>query len=202
MTRLLFVTALVAALGAQAPAASADTLGTRANQRGVITQIDKGVFQLGLDSTLQVNWLQEGEGAASRSNLTGNAMLRYFIRPKLGVSGRLGGLYRKDGETRDVGFIGSAWANYFMRLGEGMFFAPGVGAGLAVGQRDVPVGVGMVGRESLVGGLLGGELLAAMYLSPRFSLTGGPSFSLMFGSAGDSFVELNGSFKVGAVYSF
>jgi hypothetical protein len=60
----------------------------------------------------------------------------------------------------------------------------------------------MVGRESLLGGLLGGELLAAMYLSPRFSLTGGPSFSLMFGSAGDSFVELNGSFKVGAVYSF
>src|SRR5690606_25828573 len=113
------------ALGSLAPVARADTLGTRANQRGVITQIDKGVFQLGIDSTLQVNWLQEGEAAGSRSNLTGNAMLRYFMRPKLGVSGRVGGIYRKDGETRDVGFVGSAWANYFMRLGEGMFFAPG-----------------------------------------------------------------------------
>ena len=201
---------LIISLGAAAvvagltpiPDAAADTLGTRAHQRGVITRIDKGVFQLGIDSTLQLNVLSAGGEADSRSNLTGNAMLRYFIKPKLGVSGRLGGLYKKAGDTRDLGFVGSAWANYFMRLGEGMFFAPGAGVGLVVGQRDLPTGVGMVSRESVVGGVLGLELTAAMYLSPRFSLTGGPDFSLMVGSAGDSFVELNGSFKVGAVYSY
>jgi hypothetical protein len=40
--------ALAGALAAIAPAARADTLGTRAQQRGVITHIDKGVFQLGV----------------------------------------------------------------------------------------------------------------------------------------------------------
>lgn len=181
---------------------SADTLGTRAYQRGVITRIDKGVLQLGVDSTLQLGWQREGEVAASRANLTGTAMLRYFVRPGLGVSARLGGLYRRSGDTRDLGFQGVAWANYFLRLGEGMFVAPGAGVGLAVGQRDVPVATGMVERSSLVAGVGGVELMAAMYLSPRFSLSAGPSASLLVGSAGDSFVDLSGSFKVGAAYSF
>ena len=195
---LLAAAAILLAAGS----ARADQLGTRRHQRGAITHIDQGVFQLGIDSTLLVNWSREGDSSASRSHATGNVMLRYFLRPRLGVSGRLGGLLRKSGETRDLAFAASGWANYFMRLGEGMFFAPGLGAGLVAGQRDIPGAGGMVLRESLLGARFGTEILLAMYLSERFSLSAGPSFELTAGTAGASFVELDGSFKVGAVYSF
>lgn len=182
--------------------ASADTLGSRKHQRGVVTRIDQGVFQLGVDSTLLLNWSREGGGSASRRHATGAAMLRYFLRPKLGVSARVGGLYQKDGVTRDLGFSGMGWANYFLRLGEGMFFAPGAGAGFVVGQRDLPAGPGEVRRDRLVGALGGVELVLAVYLGERFSVSAAPDLRMMVGSAGGSVVSLDGSFKVGAVYSF
>jgi hypothetical protein len=202
MHHRLSICAAALAATFMATAAAADTLGTRANQRGVVTHIDEGLYQLGVDSTLQLNWLRDGDTALSRSNITGNAMLRYFIKPKLGVSGRAGGFYRSTGDTRDLGFLGSVWANYFMRLGEGMFFAPGAGAGLALGQRDIPTGTGTVAREGLFGAQLAGEMNVAMFLNQRFSLTAGPQLSLLLGSAGGTFVDLAGSFKVGAVYSY
>lgn len=184
-------------------AAHADTLGTRKNQRGAITQIDKGVWQMAIDSTMQLNYLSEGEQSESRSSLAANIILRYFIKPKVGVSGRLGAFLRKNGEIGDQSFTATGWANYYMRLGEGMFFAPGLGGGLVVGQRDLPgAAEGMVVRNNLVGVVLSTELLAAMYLSPRFSLTAGPDFSLLMANADGATTEFSGAFKIGAAYSY
>jgi hypothetical protein len=188
--------------------ARADTLGTRAGQRGAITQIDKGVFQLGADSTLILGYSQEAEDSTFMANAAGSALFRYFVKKNLGISARLGGVYRKSGDARDLGFAGSVWANLFMRLGEGMFFTPGAGVGLLSTQRDLPLDGSTVARSSVLGGTVAAELPLAVFLNRRFSLTAGPELLLTVGGTtpeegdGTSFLSLDGGFKVGVAYSY
>ncbi len=201
----LFVVAFLLAL---APTASADSLSTRAGQRGRITQIDKGVFQLGVDSTLILGYTQEGDDSEFMSNVVGSVLFRYFFKKNVGVSARVGGVYRKSGDARDLGFVGSVWANLFMRLGEGMFFTPGVGVGFRSTQRDIPIDSDTVARSSVLGGVAATELMLAVFLNRRFSLTAGPEFVLTVGNTdpeqgeGASFLSIDGGFKIGLAYSY
>ena len=188
--------------------AHADSLNTRANQRGAYTQINKGVFQLGVDSTLILGYSQEADDSSFMANAIGSGVLRYFVKKNLGVSARLGGVYRKTGDARDLGFVGSIWANFFMRLGEGIFFAPGAGLGVMSTQRDLPMSGSTVARSSVIGGTAATELMLAVFLNKRFSLTAGPEFLLTIGGTtpeegdGTSFLSFDGGFKVGVAYTY
>lgn len=207
MSRLFVLAAAVAAAVAAPRLASADDLGSRQGQSGVITKVGRGVFQLGLDSTFILGVQNEGEDTASRLNVTGNLMLRYFFKDNLGVSIRAGGLYRENGEVTDSGFVGAAWVNYYMRLGEGVFLAPGVGTGMLFATREIPAGATVM-QTSLLGGIGALELPLAVFVNRRFCLTAGPEIVLSAGSTtpeqgeGDSFFAIDGGFKVGAVYSY
>jgi hypothetical protein len=199
---------VVAFLLAFALSARADSLSTRAGQRGRITQIDKGVFQLGADSTLILGYSQEADDSELMGNVVGSALFRYFFKKNVGISGRVGGVYRKSGDARDLGLVGSVWANLFLRLGEGMFFTPGVGFGFRSTQRDVPIGSDTVARSSVLGGIAATELMLAVFLNRRFCLTAGPEFVLTVGNTdpeqgeGTSFLSIDGGFKVGVAYSY
>ena len=203
-----FVLAAAAAAAIAAPrVATADDLDTRQGQYGVITRINKGVFQLGLESTFILGVQQEGDDTASRLNATGNLTLRYFVKENLGVSIRAGGLYRENGEVTDAGFVGAAWVNYYMRLGEGVFLAPGVGAGLLFADREIPAGAAVM-KTALLGGVGAIEFPLAVFVNRRFCLTAGPEIVLSGGTTtpeqgeGDSFFAIDGGFKIGAVYSY
>jgi hypothetical protein len=207
MSRTFVLAAAFAAVLAMPRVASADDLGSRQGQSGVITRVGKGVFQLGLDSTFILGVQNEGDESASRLNVTGNLALRYFIKDNLGISIRGGGLYRENGEVTDSGFVGAVWANYYMRLGEGVFLAPGAGTGLLVATREVPAGA-TVAQTSLLGGIGALEIPLAVFINRRFCLTAGPEIVLSAGSTtpemgdGESFLAIDGGFKIGAVYSY
>jgi hypothetical protein len=201
-------TLLIAAMLTSTGPAHADTLGSRQAQSGAITRINKGVFQLGLDSTLILGYSAEGDSSLLRANLAGNLAVRYFPRDNLGISLRGGGIVRKAGDVTDHALVASAWVDAYLRLGEGMFFVPGAGVGALFGSREVPAGGGQVDQSSQVGGVAAVEALLAVFLSDRFSLAAGPQLTSSFGSTtpdgGDStsFVAVDGGFQVGAAYSF
>jgi hypothetical protein len=189
-------------------AAFADSLGSRERQRGVITKIDKGAKQLAVESTLILGYSQEGDDSSFMSNAVGSGVFRYFIKDNLGVSGRFGGIYKKSGDARDLGFVGAAWVNYYARMSEGMFFAPGAGLGVVSTQRDIPLDATNVARSSVLGGMAAAEFMLAVFLNPRFSITAGPEFVLTVGGTtpeegdGTSFMSFNGAFKVGVGFAF
>lgn len=193
-----------------ASSARADTLGSRKNQRGVITRLDKGVFQLGIEGTLNLNRVSEGDATSWRTGAAGTLVIRFFPKANLGVSVRGSGVYRKSPGYRDLGFLGMLWGNYYLRLGEGVFLAPGVGAGLMVGQRDLETEASpTVVRANLTTGAAGIELPLAVFLSRRFALTAGPEFLLAFGNTkvegsddSTSHFSIDGTIKAGVVYSF
>lgn len=199
--------ALVGVLvGAQA---QADTLGGRSGQHGAVTKIDKGVFQLGVEGTMTMTFDQQGDDSLFRSNSVSSLAFRYFPRENLGISARGGFSYRAVGETASRGFVGSFWANYYMRLGEGMFFAPGAGFGFLSAGRQTPVDGGSLIVSDVVGGTASTEFLLAVFLGERFSLCAGPEFVLSGGTAtpadgeeGASFLSLDGGLKVGLAYSY
>ncbi|HTM19821.1 MAG TPA: hypothetical protein VL172_04915 [Kofleriaceae bacterium] len=199
---------ILTALAAFAVPAHADNLGSRRQQYDAITRINKGVFQLGVDSTLILGYSAEGDSSLLRANLAGNLALRYFPRNNLGISLRGGGIVRKAGDATDHAFALTAWVDAYLRLGEGMFFVPGIGAGALFGSREVPAGPGQIAEASQVGGIAAAELLLTVFLNHRFSLAAGPQLTSSFGSttpeAGDStsFVAIDGGFQVGAAYSF
>jgi len=198
----------VAGLLAITASAQADSLGTREDQRGAITRVDKGLMQLGAESTFILGYSQEADDSSFMTNTQVSAVFRYFIKKNLGLSGRFGPVYRKEGDARDLGFAGSVWANLFLRWGEGVFFTPGAGLGFLSTQRDIPVNETTVARSDVIGGTAGAEFLLAVFLNPRFSLVGGPEFLFSVGNTtpeqgdGESFTSLNGAFKVGVFYAF
>jgi hypothetical protein len=199
---------VAAALALASTDVEADTLGSREHQRGAITRLTKGAFQLGVESSLILAYNQQGDDSSFRANTLGSAAFRYFYRDNIGLSARLGGLYRKTGEVRDTGFVGALWANYYFRLGEGMFFSPGAGLGMLFAERSVPITENQSMRATLVGGVVAAEFNLAVFLNRRFSLTAGPEVLVSFGGTspemgeGDSFFALDGGFKVGAAYAF
>lgn len=192
-----------------ATAAHADSLSSRRNQRGVVTQIDKGVKQLFADSTMILGYSKQEDASSFRANLVAAGGFRYFVKRNLGVSLRLGGVYRDSGEVNDKLFAASLWADIYGRLGEGIFAVAGAGFGTQIGNRDtIPAGTNMVNRASFVAGTAGAEFMLAVFLNRRFSLAAGPELLLVAGSAkpetGDStsMLSLDGGFKIAAAYAF
>lgn len=188
--------------------AVADTLGSRQGQSGVPTAIGKGVFQLGAESSFISSFVSENDVSDFRVNLRAAISLRYFVKDNLGVSARVGGILQKQGDTTDASGAGALWANYYMRLGEGVFLAPGAGAGFLFGERDVPAGTG-IARATLVGGTLAFELPITFFTSERFSLKAGPEFTLTAGSSlpegsdtSTGYTSIDGSFKIGFDYAY
>ena len=136
------------------------------------------------------------------TSYVGGLTPRYFVVKNLSLSLNLDFFYRKDsvtvtttpqsgGDTKedtnsntDTGFLGTAMVNYYMRLGHGLFFKPGVGGGGFVGSRERPSAgqPGQVTKTKLSGGAGRLDLGFAFYASNQFSMRAGIDIIARFGS--------------------
>jgi hypothetical protein len=189
--------------------AAADTLGSDENQRGFVTAIDKGVFQLGVDALMTSSY-QKDEGADSvfRANGLARLTLRYLVARNVGVGIHAGLLVRKTGSAyRDLAFAGDLALRWYGRLGSGAFFAPELALGMLIGDRDITVGETEL-HNSLIGFTAGVKVPVAFFVGKRFSVEAGPELLFSTGSVkpkdGDSSstTALDIGFFVGALYSF
>jgi hypothetical protein len=117
----------------------------------------------------------------------------------------------------DNGFLGFAMIEYYVRLGNSMFFTPGLGLGFFSGTRERPI-AGTVGQiqESDISGFAGRfHLGAVFYTSRQISLRAGIVLLGRFGSetaqtADDTgepeveqdFTSIDAGFNIGFGYAF
>jgi len=109
-----------------------------------------------------------------------------------------------------MGFDEGQVVNYNVRLGNSLFFRPGVGAGYFFGTRERPGATLGTKIESTISGpaaLL--DLTLQYFASPNFSMRAGPVLVMRFGSeapdaGGDaqSYTQIDAGFTAGLAYSF
>jgi hypothetical protein len=208
------------ALAVAAPASAIQTItpGTDGVER-----ISGGVFELGLDNMLLVRFDSTGEDPDTSSTLQatylGGITPRYFLFDNFSLGANLEVFIGKRTDKAtvagveterswfDIGFLGMIEANYYLRLGWGMFFAPGVGAGGFYGQRSIPAGAGLSSDRGLYGGAVKLDLGFVFYAGPHFNIKGGPDILLRFGKEApegvdaQSFLAIEAAFHLGLAYS-
>ncbi len=218
MKRSIASIAAAAACALASTSARADTLGPGGRDVGKISEISKGVKELGVDSLFLLNYSKVGNGGASALRMTvlGSLVFRYFVAKNLALIVNAGGLYRTfdaEGKATDVAGTASLGAAYYLSLGGGMFLAPSVGLGGLYGGRKTEAGPVIV-RDTVVGGLGRAGLGLVFYPSSRVNLFARPEVTAVYGSAkpsevpagvtasSSSFFSVDGGFSVGASYIF
>ncbi len=212
---LLLVTVISFALSTPAQARRSIGSGTSGYE-----QINKGVVDLGFfDSLFLLRYLNDSSRESSSMVVAfiGGFTPRYFLMDNFAVGLSFNLMAQKEwvvsGSSRidssDLGFLGLVTANYYVRLGHGAFFKPGIGGGGFVGTRDVPgADPGIEIESSLYGGAVQVDLGFAFYVSKYVNLRAGPDLLMRFGvdqpaeGEGSSFVELDAGLAVGFGYSF
>lgn len=232
MRRVVLATAVAAALLLTAGGAAAQGTvgsGTRGYER-----IQRGVVDIGIENMLLVHYIApavagDGESTSLYATYAGGLAFRYFLMNNLavGITGAV--LYQRnedtataldaDGnpsgsttrESSDLGFIGFVMLNYYLRLGNSLFFKPGVGGGALYATRSVPdpSNPGISIESTLIGGTARLDLGFAYYASPNFTLRAGPDIVLRLGvqefddgRQSESFTSVDAGFNVGLGYSF
>jgi hypothetical protein len=239
--RTLLPLAFVAIGAMAAPESQADTVGS--SYRG-FTSVAKGVKEIGVDNLFllrheSVPLTDAPDTTVSTMDIAyvGGLTPRYFVTDNVALALNLDFFYRKSSvstETKDpaggdpvedtqtetdTGFLGFVMANYYLKLGNSMFFKPGIGGGGFVGTRSRPT-AGQPGQEtktSLSGGAGRLDLGFAFYTSQSFNLKAGVDVIARFGKEkpeedatlpsgeepeSQSFTTIDAGFNVGFAYSF
>jgi len=181
-----------------------------------IERISGGVFELGLDNMLLVRFDSFGDDPNTVSVLqatyVGGLTPRFFLFDNFSLGVNLDVFIGKTSTTTgsatgdsevsstDLGFLGMVVANYYLRLGWGMFFAPGVGAGGFYGTRSVPAGPGLSADYGLYGGAVKVDLGFVFYAGPHFNIKGGPDVLLRFGKVSPEVGDAQGLFMIEAAF--
>lgn len=218
MKRTIASVAAAATCALATTSAHADTLNPGGRDIGKISEISKGVKELGVDSLFLLNYSKVGNGGASALRMTvlGSLVFRYFVANNLALTLNVGGLYRTfdaEGKATDVAGTASLGAAYYLSLGGGMFLAPSVGVGGLYGGRKTEAGT-VTSRDTVAGGLGRAGLGLVFYPSSRVNLFARPEVTAVYGSAkptevppggstaATSFFSIDGGFSVGASYIF
>jgi hypothetical protein len=209
--------ALLLSLGIARPASAITTItpGTDGIER-----ISGGVFELGLDNLLLVRYASTGSDPNTVSTLEasylGGLTPRFFLADNFSLAANLQLFYGARSETaggvetssHDLGFLGLVMANYYVRLGWGMFFAPGIGGGGFYGTRSTPsLTPGTTEEAALYGGAIKVDLGFVFYAGSHFNLKGGPDILVRFGNVkpegvdGESLLSIEAGFHIGLAYS-
>lgn len=174
-----------------------------------INRIAKGVTDIGLDNLWILSFQEQDDASTFRMSLTSGITARRFIKDNIAVGVNVSGFRRQFGETEtEMGAMASLVANYYARLGSGMFVAPGIGVGGMFGTREQPTMTGLLNESTVVGGTLSLSLPLAFYAWKTFNVRAGLSMLVAAGSAtpenGESttFVTVDGGFNVGFGYYF
>ncbi|MBI5499521.1 MAG: hypothetical protein HY907_04725 [Deltaproteobacteria bacterium] len=190
-----------------------------------ISAIAGGVLEFGIDNMLLVRYDSTGDDqngvAILQATYVGGITPRFVLADNFSLAANLQIFYGKLGTTTtaagvesevsssNVGFLGILMANYYVRLGYGMFFAPGVGAGGFYGVTSTPAGTGRSIDGNLYGGAVKLDLGFVFYAGPHFNIKGGPDVLCRFGKAQpDEALDMNqdlftieAAFHLGLAYS-
>lgn len=188
-----------------------------------------GVFELGLENVFlyrgrTVDNPQNEVSTSSRDfSYIGGVAPRYFLMQNLSVglslnyfrTSRFVEITTNDSVDSsrfvDEGFLGFATANYAVRLGNSMFFDPGIGLGGFVGSRVRPGEQSGQAQTSDLNGLAGRlDLGFAFFTSSNFSLKAGLDVIYRAGSESvpdsdqdkTNFNRVDSGFNIGFGYSF
>ena len=186
--------------------------------------VAKGVFSLSFDNMLLMRYHKltpdEGDPVATlRATYFPFLHLRYFLMRNFSLS--LGGSYfyektsvtvgdEETSSTIDRGFIVDVMANYHIRLGNSIFFKPGIGGGFFMGNREVPATGDLVAKTELLGGVARVDLGFEYFVSRNFSLRAGFDVMMRFGGEkledsdadSDSVFTTDVGVNFGLAYSF
>ncbi|MBW2736311.1 MAG: hypothetical protein JRH20_28315 [Deltaproteobacteria bacterium] len=214
-TSLLLAGTFLAGLLCLTPAsAEAYTLSQGGGSSGAVSAIGAGVKELGLDNILLINYDKVDETSTFRLSYLGGASFRYFLKTNLAVTAHLQALYRKNGDS-DItlgGMVGIGGA-YYVSLGHGLFFSPGLIVGGYFGNKEIDMGTGVsagsvVLKESIYGGMVRVKMGLVFYAGRSFNLHAGPEFVFLFGSLAPeegeklSTFTMEGALSVGFSYVF
>ena len=192
--------------------------------------ISAGVFEIGLDNIMLIRYYKQSDpdkpdedySSTQRILYTGGLTPRLVIAKNLSVSLNINLFIQKTKEevkagsgdaqettVEDLGFLGVAMVNYYMRLGGSLFFKPGVGAGFFTGTRETPVPGKPEQKleKKITAGVGRVDLGFAYYASKHFNLKAGPDFLMRFGKEKDdddehNFMAIDAGFNIGLAYSF
>ncbi len=199
---------------------------------GGFSAIEAGVFEFGFDNMLLVNSHTQEVSAGSddsvnvtRAAWVGSLTPRYFVARNFSVGLGLNLSLASQSmtvtiadqettdESSDMVFMPIVSANYYIRLGHGMFFKPGIGGGAFFGTRSVPgTEPGTTFDSSLSGGAGLVDLGVAYYASQHVNFKAGVNIIARFGGEtpdtgaddveGIGFTDIDAGASVGIAYSF
>ena len=201
MRSLILSLALTPALALAAPAAQADTLGPSSREeRGFITRLGKGLFELGVGSLLvytsRTTGIDESEASTSAATVAVGPSLRYFLIDNFALMLDVSALIAhqsasttvagatSESSTTEVGVLGLVGADYYLSLSKNMFFKPG----LAVGgfwksySEPSPADPDATRKVTSAGGAGRVQLGLVYYTSPKFNLKAGLDVLALFGT--------------------
>jgi hypothetical protein len=197
--------AAIATILLPAPARS-DTVSS--DSRG-LNRVENGVWELGVGSRFAFASDSTGDASMVRISSDMNASVSYFVRDNVSVDASALLFYHSIGDDNSALLLGGALGGTaHLRLGHGAFVRPGLGIGVLVGNRELPVGGGAVMEAPQLGVVARLELPLAYFINRNLHLEGGPQLDLTAGSytpeGADSvgFTTVDGGFSVGAGYAF
>ncbi len=185
--------ALVLSILALSLPASASGL-VRAGSTKGFDNIQQGVVDLSLENMLILRYLSNSDADTSSLSTVYIVGLNphYFIMNNFSLGLNLNFLYQKDTASSggvdttstETGFMGFLMANYYLSLGNNLFFKPGVGGGGFYNTRSVPAGAGLTAETKLYGGAAQLDLGFVFYASANFNLRAGVNAIIRFGKEG------------------
>lgn len=190
--------------------ARADQLYGDRDERGRITKIGRGVWEIDLGALGVLTTDHQGDATVTRLSSDLAAGVHYFIHNNVSVG--VVGLfdYASAGEGNVARTFGGAVdATLHLRLGLGAFFRPGLALGILGGTRDLPAAAdGTIMQATQVAFVTQIKLPLAYFVSDRLLLQAGPQLDIEAGGytpmGGDrvSFTRIAGGFAVGVGYAF
>ena len=190
--------------------ARADQLIGDRDDRGRITKIGRGVWEIDLGALGVLTTDHEADTTVTRLSSDLSAGVHYFLHDNVSV----GAEFLFDYDSAGGGnvartFGGAVDATLHLRLGLGAFFRPGLAIGILAGTRDLPAATdGTVMQASQVGFVTHVRLPLAYFVSDRLLLQAGPQLDVeagsykVMGGDGQSFTRIAGGFAVGVGYAF
>ncbi len=172
-------------------------------------KVQKGLNEVGIHALGSLSQVTQDENQTSQFFGVAGLTYRHFISDDIALSMNGSYVYRSpiDDSTEEAGMIVLS-SNYYQRLGEGMFIAPGLGLGGIFGDRNVPQESGLIASEPFQGAVLRLQLPIVLYAWDKFNVFGGPEALFTFASTspeqgeGVSFFRLDAGFSVGASMYF
>jgi len=190
--------------------AAADDLTGGSNDRGSISRIRKGVWEIDAGALGIVSYNKDGDASSTQLSGDGSLTVQRFIGDNISVGAAFLASYVNDAETSAIQLGGALVGTLHLRLGHGAFIRPQLGLGAMGSNREIP----MAGNPALVeevpqiAGVARVRVPLAYFASSRFVLEAGPQLNISvgtyqpMGAARRTYTQISGGFSIGIGTAF